>query len=1337
MEVMKNKDDYKIKNPYSYGIVYIYTIPLKSHKGRVKIGYTTITETIKKPTQDEINKTAKERIEKQTQTSDTPYTFEYATISLTNSGNYFSDDEVHQVLIRSGFPRKSENHKNKRAEWFEINIEIAKAAINAVKEDRGALNTKEKKLKSVKFEFRPNQLEAIKETRKAIERKAKIFLWDAKMRFGKTSAAMGLVKELGMEKILIITHRPSVREDWYDDFKKIFNNTDYQYASKDKGEKISILIKNRNPFIYFASLQDLRLSKRVVEDGISGSKAKGFDKNNEIFDTYWDILIIDEAHEGTQSQLAEATIPKIQTNFTLELSGTPFNILHKHEEKDIYTWDYVMEQEAKLNWDKLNSGMPNPYIDLPALSIYTYDINKFSTNPKELETFVSPVDGAFKFHEFFRVFKDEDNNDTNKFVYEKTIKKFLDLLVNDKLDTKFPYASQEYRDYNKHSLWLLPNRVKVIEAMENLLKEHPIFGKFGIINISGNNSDYEDKDAKSRVEKTIKKYSHTITLTGQRLTTGVSIPEWTAVFMMSDTSSPITYLQTAFRCQTPFKFKGGIKTNGYVFDFSPDRTLKLIAETVELSHKSGSTNSTEQKERMEKFLNFCPIISSSEGKMKLYDVNRMLTELKRAIIDRVSRNGFDDPKLYNDELLKLDDMDIAKFNDLKNIVGASTKERINEIKINNLGMDEIERERAKEAERKKANERTEEEKELLKKLKEEREQKRKAINILRGISIRMPMLVYGADVSFRGEISLNKFMELVDDKSWEEFMPQGLTKGKFQDFVKYYDEDVFKAVAKNIRERVHECDNLLPTERIRAIAEIFSTFKNPDKETVLTPWNVVNLHITETLGGYDFSSGIIDHKNNKPEYKSKDVPAEIWSKEDTKVLEINSKSGLYPLLATYNIYERELVKNKFIEDKVYNELWKKVLKSNIYVICKSPMAKTIAERTLVGYKKNIKLNIIYIEDFIDKLQKKDNYLGYNVLEDLQKRFNITKDMKFTAVVGNPPYQGDNHQQIYPFFYLAARKIGEYVSLIFPTGWQEPKNANNLSLLNNKDIKQDKQIIKIDNRQNVFPGISGAEWTNIILWEKDYDNGLDGKQKIYTNGKNPKIILLPSDKTTKDKPEEIKNLAKLVESYSNFVSVKNLVSSRKPYGLPTDFLDNQKKYKLPNVDDNKKSDNDITIYGLKNRTQVKRYIPSNYLIPRKTKSLNKYKIFIPYAWGNWSKNYLGGAYSDIILAKPNEICTETFLEYGDFETFDLAKKASKYLMTKFLRALLFLNKFSQHSTISWDAIPTQNFSEKWWDKSVAEIDIELMKKYKIPKKIQDFVFKNIQTKTTDNIINYEK
>lgn len=1315
---------YKIKQTFSNGIIYVYSIPDEFHKGRLKIGSSTISAS--SPTQEEIDFIAHKRIKQQTKTSDTPYILQRAELAITNDGNYFSDHDVHEVLIRSGYQRKAESHKNSKVEWFEVSLDIADKAIQATKEGRRALTTVERDNRTL-FQFRPNQREAIDKTTNAIKKGRKHFLWNAKMRFGKTAAAMQVAKENKMDKILIVTHRPSVSIDWFDDFHKVFADTNYQYSSRTKGENITTLISAKKPFVYFASLQDLRLSKRVVEDELAGSQAHGFDKNDEIFDTTWDMLIVDEAHEGTQSKLGDTTFSKIMTNFTLLLSGTPFNILYKHEEQDIFTWDYVMEQEAKLNWDERNSGVPNPYAELPALSIFTYDIDKFADHIGSLgETFQDSTSGAFKFHEFFRVHKDNEGNDISEFVYEPMVRKFLDLLVDDTLKTKFPYATEEYRNYNKHSLWLLPNRVSVIEAMEKLLKDHPVFGsnEFGIVNISGDKpEDEEDKDAKDRVVKAIKNHNYTITLTGQRLTTGVSIPEWTAVFMISDTSSAMTYLQTAFRCQTPAKIGGKLKTQGYVFDFAPDRTLKLVAEAIELNHKSGKTNTPEQKEAMKKFLNFCPILAAKGGRMQPYDVGNMLEELKKAIIDRVSRNGFDDPKLYNDNLLQLDELDIKKFNDLKAIIGTSSSKPLNEIEINTLGMDKLLVKEAEEIERKNKQkiELSEEDKEALRKLWEAREQKKTAISILRAVSIRMPMLVYGANVSIQDDITLQKFIELVDEESWEEFMPKGLSKEEFGEFTKYYDEEVFKGVTRNIRAKAFDCDDLLPTERVQAISEIFSTFKNPDKETVLTPWDVVNMHLTTAFGGHDFRSGVRDRKG-KPEWKSLNVDTSIWSQDNTKILEINSKSGLYPLLAAYNVYSRQLIKNKQNEEKISKHLWRKVLQENIYVLCKSPMAKSITLRTLAGYS-GAKTNIIYIENLVKKLQQKDKFKGYNLREELLEKFNLNNEnMKFTAVVGNPPYQlskkGGKDLPIYQYFYDSASQIANKYSLISPARFLFGAGATsadwNKKMLNDEHLKV---IYYTQNSSEIFPDtdIKGG----VVILYRDVNKNFGAIKSFIPVIELSSILGKVQDHNFKSISALIYGVTSYTFSpkvYEDYPNIVNRVGKGSGNQLTSGIFD-----AVPEVFSRKrKNEKQIKLYGRQSNVRVYRWINHDYI--NTPDNLSNYKVFLAAANGT---GRIGEVLSTPIIGEPFIGHNATFISIGNLQTENEAMALLKYLKTKFARAMLSIKKITQHNKSKgvWSKVPLQDFTNKSdidWSKSIPEIDKQLFAKYNLDKKEIDFI-----------------
>lgn len=1314
----------QIQETFSFGVIYVYSIPDERHKGRLKIGATTTNV----DTEEEIRKAAKRRIEQQTKTADVPYNLLLAEIlDVPGKSPEFVDKPVHRVLKRSGYKAKSENIRNTKSEWFNIDFETAKKAIQAAKEGRRALTTAEKVINLPDFEFRPNQLDAISKTSKAIKQNRKNYLWNAKMRFGKTSAAMEVAKENNLKKMLIVTHRPSVNVDWEDDFNKVFAGTNYQFSSNTKGESIKTHLSNNTPFVYFASIQDLRLSKIVIQDEAAGSKAKGFNKNDEVFDTTWDMMIVDEAHEGTQSDLGDVTFQKINRNFTLELSGTPFNIIHKREENEVYTWDYVMEQDDKLHWDETHPGVPNPYAELPALSMFTYDIDKFGSHIGNLEGFADSLNGAFKFHEFFRVEKDDEGNDKASFVHEKMVNKFLDLLVNDKIATQFPYATEEYRSFNKHSLWLLPNRIKIIEAMEKLLNKHPAFSKFGVVNISGDQKvdDEIDSDAKHRVTNAIKNNEYTITLTGQRLTTGASIPEWTAVFMMSDTTSATTYLQTAFRCQTPAKIDGKLKTQGYIFDFAPDRTLKLVAEAIELNHKPGKTNTPEQRQAMEKFLNFCPILAADGSTMKPYDVSKMLSQLKKAIIERVSRNGFDDPKLYNDELLQLDELEINKFNDLREIVGSSSGVHTNEIQVNDLGMNQLEIQKAEEAERKKKQKKelTEEDKEAFEKMKEAKKQRQTAISVLRAVSIRMPMLVYGSSYSIHEDVSLVKFIDGVDNESWVEFMPQGLTKERFREFTKFYDEEVFNGVARSIRAKAFDCDHLLPADRVQAIAEIFSTFKNPDKETVLTPWKVVNMQICMTLGGYDFRNGIIN-KTGKPEWISQGDTTQLWSQDDITIFEINSKSGLYPLLAAYNIYTRQLIKYKKPEDEISKKVWGKVLSKHIFVLCKSPMAKTITQRTLSGYS-GAKMNVVYIKDLINKISGQDKYSRYNFSKELANKFGIGDEkVKFTAIIGNPPYnekvsKSDANRslsrQLFPYFIQSSIKLDpDYLSLITPSRWFAGE-AQDGSFPRLRDFVKEnnhfKKIIHHPKATDLFPGIVIKGGVSYFLWQKEYNGPVEFTNVVSSKTSTTSRPLFEEGlDVILDENESISILKKVTGG--NFTSLTKITKGRNAFGIVG------KKSVIEKITKTKTFPHSIQVRCMNNeiRFTEKKYITRNRDI------LTSWKVFISKSAGDPATD--SKIIGNPIIGKPGVVCTDTFIPIGKFQSEVEANNLFKYIQTKFLRYMVSVLKVSQNvSQNVYQFVPLQDFTKNSdinWDRSNNEIDKQLYNKYDLSNKEVEFI-----------------
>jgi hypothetical protein len=452
-------------------LIYVFTIDDSSHQGCVKIGEATLNEATNltlAPNCKELNKSARHRIDQYTKTAGINYTLHHTELTVSIKGGVirsFNDKEVHSILLRSGIKRKSFGSIKQGTEWFECTVETAIKAIQAAKEGRSALDSNEILDYTEVIEFRPEQREAIDKTVHKFRNGGTSMLWNAKMRFGKTLSALQVVKECGFKRTMILTHRPVVDKGWFEDFGKIFTEQEesilmsadnYHYGSREKGyrfEELELSAKKYSDFnyVYFASMQDLRGAK------MAGGK---FDKNDGIFSAHYDMLIIDEAHEGTKTELGQnvITLLKKKNTHVLNLSGTPFNLLDDYKEDEIYTWDYVMEQKAKEEWDLNHFGDPNPYAGLPRLNIFTFDLGKAMAGFEDVE------DSAFNFKEFFRTWTGDIERDhrempegmEGKFVHEDHVKNFLDLIVKYDPESNYPYSTTEFRNSFRHTLWMLP-----------------------------------------------------------------------------------------------------------------------------------------------------------------------------------------------------------------------------------------------------------------------------------------------------------------------------------------------------------------------------------------------------------------------------------------------------------------------------------------------------------------------------------------------------------------------------------------------------------------------------------------------------------------------------------------------------------------------------------------------------------------------------------------------------------------------------------------------------------------------------------------------------------------
>ncbi|MDE5999040.1 MAG: Eco57I restriction-modification methylase domain-containing protein [Bacteroidaceae bacterium] len=1302
-------------------LIYVFRINDAAHRGCLKVGEATCDNDSVfglAPNSKSLNESAKKRINRYTQTAGIAYDLLYTELTIYNSKKglcSFNDKEVHCVLERSGIRKKIFDTENKANEWFITDLETVKRAIAAVKEGRESLSSAEVSHDLTPIVFRPEQREAIEKTKKQFK-KGNQMLWNAKMRFGKTLSALQVVKDMDFSRTLILTHRPVVDSGWFEDFGKIFyDSPDFAYGSKNNGASHTSLEmrtkQGRCKYVYFASMQDLRGSELV---------GGNFDKNDEVFATAWNCIIVDEAHEGTQTELGKAVMQELTKANTkiLRLSGTPFNLLDDFKEDEIYTWDYVMEQRAKASWDLTHFGDPNPYASLPTMNIYTYDLGRL------LHEFVDE-DVAFNFREFFRI------NEAGSFIHEKDVKAFLNLITKEDKDSCYPFANDDYRNIFRHTLWMLPG-VKEARALSVMLQSHPVFQHFKVVNVAGDgDEDEENKDALAAVEEAIGKdpdATRTITLSCGRLTTGVSVKAWTGVFMLSGSynTAASSYMQTIFRVQTPATINGRVKEQCYVFDFAPDRTLKVIAETAKISAKAGKTSGNDRK-TMGEFLNFCPIISIEGSKMNQFDVPKMLEQLKRVYVEKVVRNGFEDRSLYNDELMKLNDLELQEFDDLKKIIGQTkAMPKTNQVDINNQGLTDEQYEELADLE-KKSKKRgkdkqplTEEEKKRLEELKKKRENREAAISILLGISIRMPLLIYGAVLQDESqEITIDNFASLIDSQSWEEFMPKGVTKQKFNSIKKYYDPEIFCAAGKRIRAMARAADKLSVEERIERITDIFSTFRNPDKETALTPWRVVNMHLGDCLGGYNFFEKGYETTLSEPRFIDRgEVTANVFA-PDSRILEINSKSGLYPLYMAYSIYRARGKNSLFSVSSIEDEqrIWDKVIAENIFVICKTPMAKAITRRTLLGFRKG-KTNMWAPEDLINKIKNQPE-LFIKKAGDL-----VGKNVKINAIVGNPPYQvndgsgasDDASNPVYQDFVNISKAVKpQFISIIMPSKWMvggkvvlKPFRS---SMISDSHIAL---IVDYENDREIFPTAHNDGGICYFLYDENHNkNGFLRYIYHLTNGQ-----ILNNVRTLKDGNTDIiirdgRRISIIEKVSNNEKRFKEIVSLTQPYGIRKDLFNSPERYPDAHLSDTP-FEGCVKIYGVKGikggAKRTEGYIMYTS-ITKNTNTVDKYKLF-------FTTSYSTNATTppQAIIGNRNEICTETFLLVGPFVSPKEQLNCKKFFDTNFFKILLFFGRGTmQVSRDVFRFVPMQDFTENSdidWNKSIKEIDIQLYTKYNL-------------------------
>ena len=819
--------------------------------------------------------------------------------------------------------------------------------------------------------FRSEQQQAINLTVNSLKRNRKM-LWNAKMRFGKTLCALEVARQCGYRRTLILTHRPNVRGEWFESLLKLkldgwfFGCKDPNTVSFDAETFEAIEAKAKQDknahYIYFASMQDLRGSKRV-------NQQKGIEKNDHIFNTHWDFLIVDEAHEGIMSRLGRDVIGELQkrrTLRTLYLSGTPYNIQQLFDNTEVYHWDYSMEQSAKVAWNERHTGEPNPYEGLARMNILTYNLARDMRSYRISET------GGFNFAELFRTEAiPSDNaapNVQTQFVHEADVRKFVKLIGKSSTNKLYPYANKQLAGSLDNTLWYVPG-VQAAHCLARILSEQTQdnpFNEYTIVDVAGEGNFAEERsdiyeqtkhehDALERVKTAIANSKKTITLSCGRLTMGVSVPEWTAVLMLAGAAETggMRYFQTIFRCQSPYT-DGRVKSECYAIDFSPCRTLTVVDQYV--NNNTYTSNQEERVAKLAEFLELCPITEISASKQTRFDTESFIRNVTSAYSDSLIRNGFRDDCLYGN-LDNLRQQDIRLLDQVAEAIVrgiASERQRNREMIADTMGRNK--RKTTNSAKEKAAREKQAQAEETAVAAMREATRKltprQRAIAILNQISSRFPILIYGTVDRIEG-LTLDSFIRSIDTESWREFMPKGITLKLFQRLKYFYREDIFVATAKAIFERLRRADTLPVNERVAEVADILADFCYPDRETVLTPWRTVNRQLADTLGGYCFFNEKFTKPISDPRFVyNGDVTERVLMNQKARILDMTSKTGLYSLYAAFSMYKLRSGQSQGLFDMISDEdaeaLWKEIIETNIFAVCRTRIAERITKRTLLG-----------------------------------------------------------------------------------------------------------------------------------------------------------------------------------------------------------------------------------------------------------------------------------------------------------------------------------------------------------------------------------------------------
>ena len=1399
-----------------YPQIYSYILPdIPANKGWQKVGYTE-------------RKDVDSRILEQTKTAAVKLRYEklWSASSFSNATHeFFKDKDLHKYYVKNGIEKsKKQDDGGLGEEWFYFNGTPEKS--KELFDDYANGNLFSRSSEKSPYKLRKEQERAVSQTLAYAEshqttdfsspNKEAEFLWNAKPRFGKTLSSYDFAKKFNAKNVLIVTNRPAIANSWFDDFEKFIDGY-YFISTADSLKERETL--SRYEFLNKAhsSSEDRQITFLSLQD-LKGGKAFGGSHNKLkwVADLKWDLLIIDEAHEGVDTDRTSEAFGKIKRRFTLHLSGTPFKAIADGHFKDnqIFNWTYIDEQKAKQEELK-NLDDSGDHVNLPDMRLFTYKISDMISDrlEKGMEMDDENIDFAFELNEMFAT------DASGKFVHENDISTFLNQLTSNE---KYPFSTPELRDQLKHTFWLVGNRVASAKAMEKMLRHHPVFSEYKIVLAAGNgrsqsdsnSSEDEMKDtaanekALSRVKKAIKENDRTITLSVGQLTTGVTVKEWSAVLMLSDIKSESLYMQAIFRSQNPYEFidnNGNLcrKKSAYVFDFSPNRVLKVydkFANSLLADVARGEATEKIREQNVAELLNYFPVLAEDEsGKMIELDAEQVLTFPKAIVAKEVVNRGFvtnllfvninnvfnipseviaalnkapstsdtdkqtkgeevqHDPdrkknrdhrisvnkdkllgnKVYTsrmqDIVLSAVDSDMeadeivekitadcmpeisevlgkyketyspskAELDNIKNGLCKKVKEAAEEFVsgdiADRMAQDKLADSLANIIEKDLPNDTVirEEEDNYEKEEKSEMDQIRRK---LRTFTRAIPSFIMAASKDV-DEITLDNIEDTVSDKDFEELFTEKdsepFTKDDFrkirgpwtnpetgETFEGFFDRYTFNAAIREFEEKRQEiADYLSPGAK----EDIFSYIRPLKTNQIFTPRGVVNKMLD-----------LLEENN----------PG-IFEDPNATFADLYVKSGLY-------LTEIAKRLNRGLESKIpdKSERVKHILEKQLYGFAPTNIIYNIARKYIYGTFSDIDNNNLKQLDLTDAFKKGE-----------------TLNMKFTAVVGNPPYQdetlGDNKgfaPPIYDKFIDASYRLSDKALLIHPARFlfnagSTPKDWNQ-KMLNDEHLKVlyfEQDSSKVFSNTDIKGGIAITYHDN---------NESFGAIKIFTSFVELQTIMQkasPSEHNSLMNIIYIQNKFDLDKLYSAHPEYRSVIGSD---GKDKRFRNNI--FDKVNLFTNKPSnDDDIKVIGIQNNKRTWKYFPKAFM-DLDHENLEKWKVLLPRANGSGA---IGEVLSTPLIGEPLIGYTQSFIGIGAFGAKNEAEAALKYVKSKFCRTMLGILKITQdNNRDTWRLVPVQDFtnnSDIDWSKSIEEIDKQLYRKYNLSDKEIAFIEEKVR------------